>query len=93
LDKRPFPKTVLQKAQRLIRKDAVSRIADDVYYVKSEHPEKLRTSPFYMVKKKNEGGWSCSCKGYENRGVCSHSLAVLMVESQSYEKEMLQDSF
>ncbi|MFP3950682.1 MAG: SWIM zinc finger family protein [Candidatus Bathyarchaeia archaeon] len=46
-----------------------------------------------MVKKKSKGGWSCTCKGYENRGICSHSLAVLMVESQSYNDEMLQDRF
>jgi hypothetical protein len=81
LDKKPFPKIVLKKAERLIRKKSVSKIANGVYSVKSEHPEYLRTSPIYMVNKSSKGGWTCSCKGFERRGICSHSIAVMIIES------------
>lgn len=83
MERRPFPTSVLKKAERLIRNKSVSKISDGVYSVKSQHPERLRTYPMYMVSKSMKGSWTCSCKGFDKRGICSHSIAVMMTESKS----------
>jgi hypothetical protein len=83
MQRKPFPRTVLRKAQRLVQKKAVSKIAEGVYSVKSEHPDRLRVYPLYMVKRNDSGDWTCSCRGYEKRRICSHSLAVIITESKN----------
>jgi hypothetical protein len=83
MQRKPFPRTVLRKAQRLVQKKAVSKIAKGVYSVKSENPDRLRVYPLYMVKRNASGDWTCTCQGYEKRGICSHSLAVIITESKS----------
>jgi hypothetical protein len=46
-----FPEVVLRKARNLVKKGAVSRISETVYSVESQHPERLRIQPHYMVEK------------------------------------------
>ncbi|MFW6117664.1 MAG: SWIM zinc finger family protein [Thermoproteota archaeon] len=80
--KREFPNRVLKKAEELFRRGDVTQLSDTVYSVESQHPEALHIPPHYMVEKTEEG-WKCSCKGFENRGICSHIIAVIMMNSRS----------
>ncbi|MFW6110874.1 MAG: SWIM zinc finger family protein [Thermoproteota archaeon] len=84
--KREFPRTVLKKAEELFNSGEVTRLSDTVYSVESQHPEALHVPPHYMIEK-TEGRWKCSCKGFENRGICSHVIAVVMMESQRRSNE------
>jgi len=83
-----FPKVVLRKARNLVKEGAVSRISGTVYSVESQHPERLRTQPHYMVRKTADGEWVCSCEGFEKRGICSHAIAVMITEGQTAQDEL-----
>lgn len=83
-----FPKVVLRKARILVKKGAVSRISETVYSVESQHPERLRIQPHYMVEKTRNGRWVCSCEGFEKRGICSHAIAVMIIEGQMSQEEL-----
>lgn len=80
---RPFPRTVLEKASILVSRGYVSKISDNVYVVRSQHPKRIHTVPLYTVKKEASGKWTCSCEGYERRGICSHVIAVMIVEAKT----------
>lgn len=79
---KPFPPTVLIKAEDLVRSEAVTRLSDTTYSVESQHPEALHVQPHYMVQKRTDGIWKCSCKGFEKRKICSHVIAVMMTEAR-----------
>jgi len=83
-----FPKVVLRKALDLVKKGAVSRISETVYSVESQHPERLRIQPHYMVEKTRNGRWVCSCEGFEKRGICSHAIAVMITERQTSQEKL-----
>ncbi len=78
-----FPEAVLRKALNLVKKGAVSRISETVYSVESQHPQRLRTQPHYMVEKTAEGKWICSCEGFRKRGICSHAIAVMITAGET----------
>lgn len=77
-----FPETVLKKALDYVRYHGVSWISSNVYSVRSNHPKLLHTEPFYMVKKNSNGKWVCGCVGFEKRGICSHVIAIMIVEAR-----------
>ena len=75
-----FAFRVLEKAEELIRFREVHKISDDTYLAR-QHSDS-RTFNGYMIKKNSNGIWVCTCQGYKRRHICSHSIAVLMIESR-----------
>jgi len=80
---RPFPSQVLSKALKLVENRGVSKISDRVYSVRSKYwGRKYRGQPSYMVEKISSGKWSCTCPGFKKRGICAHTVAVMISESR-----------
>jgi len=73
----PFSSTLLEKAEGLIQTGKIVRIAEDVYYAKSVHDP----TRYSMVKKADDLTWTCVCRGFQRRKICSHAIAALMLES------------
>jgi len=63
---------MLEKAQRLLEKGRVEKINEGIYNVIGDHGT-------YTVAQDHEGRVTCSCPGFQKRGVCSHSAAVIML--------------
>jgi len=68
---------LLDKTLYLLRKHKVIKVAEGCYLVKSQ------TDPLfeeYLVRKNEQGSFTCTCKGFQRRGRCSHTLACFLKE-------------
>lgn len=74
----PFSTTLLEKAESLIRTKLIVKIAEGVYYAKSVH----NPTRYSMVEKVSHTTWTCMCRGFQGRKICSHAIAALMLESK-----------
>jgi len=63
---------MLEKAQRLLKGGRVERIGEGIYNVIGDHGT-------YTVAQDHTGRVTCSCPGFQRRGVCSHSAAIIML--------------
>ena len=63
---------MLDKAERLISRGRVERIGEGIYNVIGDHGT-------YTVAQDPKGRISCNCPGFKERGICSHSTAVVML--------------
>jgi len=92
MSRRPFPPTVLRKAQRIIENGDVHRIADGLYSVRSQsyrwtrrEPPKVRGLSYMVEKITSPEKWQCMCSGFKSRGICSHIIAVMLLEARKAE--------
>jgi len=72
---------MITKAYDLIRKKRVERLGDGLYNIIGEHGT-------YAVARKIDGTVTCTCPGFANKGRCSHSLAVLLLNDPSLLKSV-----
>jgi hypothetical protein len=72
---------MLTKAYTLMKKGRVEYIGDGVYNVVGDHGT-------YIVATRIDGTVNCSCLGFLGRKRCSHSLAVLMLNTPSLLKSV-----
>ena len=63
---------VVEKAERLLRTGRVESLGNNMYNVIGDHGT-------YNVVRAPDGRVSCTCPGFREKGICSHSTAVLMV--------------
>jgi hypothetical protein len=70
--------SLLDKTLFILRNSHVKRLSRDCYLVRAESDPIM---DHYIVRKV-KGVWRCSCRGYEKRGRCSHSLAVFLFEER-----------
>ena len=70
---------MLEKARRLLERGRVEKISEGIYNVIGDHGT-------YTVAQDPEGKVTCSCPGFQKRGVCSHSAAVIMLTKLSLSK-------
>ncbi len=63
---------MIRKAYELMVKKRIERVGDQFYNVVGEHGT-------YAVARQIDGTVSCSCPGFTNKGRCSHSLAVMIM--------------
>lgn len=71
---------VLEKAERMVMGE-VQRISKDTYLVKSHSSPCVSN---YLVKRNHNGIFTCSCKGFPRKKICSHTIAVMMFESRKH---------
>ncbi len=67
---------MIEKAYELIMKKRIERVGEEFYNVVGEHGT-------YTVARKIDGSVSCSCPGFRQKGKCSHSFAVLMLNDRA----------
>ncbi|RLI78145.1 hypothetical protein DRP04_10460 [Archaeoglobales archaeon] len=67
---------LLDKALQILRENHIKRLSSDCYIVKAKSDP---IAFYYLIRKKN-GTWKCSCRGFQIRGRCSHSLAIFLLE-------------
>jgi len=67
---------LLDKTLQIVKKNHIKKLSEDCYLVKAAHDPIV---DYYLVRKK-DGTWKCSCRGFQLRGRCSHSLAVFLLE-------------
>ncbi|RJS90885.1 SWIM zinc finger family protein [Candidatus Bathyarchaeota archaeon] len=67
---------LLAKTVQIVKKNHIKKISEDCYIVKATHDP---IASHYLVRKEN-GTWKCSCREFQFRGKCSHSLAVFLLE-------------
>jgi hypothetical protein len=67
---------MVDKAMRLIKAGRVERLTERRYNVIGDHGT-------YSVVKTKDGKVSCSCPGFQRRGRCSHSTAVMIMSNMS----------
>ncbi len=60
---------MLEKADRLLRANRIERLDSGHYNVIGDH------GTYTLVER--DGRVYCSCPGFQGKGVCSHSLAVM----------------
>lgn len=63
---------MLDKALRLVETGRVERLNHERFNVIGDHGT-------YFVIQTYNGKISCNCQGFQNRGRCSHSAAVLIL--------------
>lgn len=69
----PMPiEAMVEKAMRLVEAGRVERLDDVHFNVVGDHGT-------YSVAVSREGRVSCSCPGFQSRGKCSHSTAVVIL--------------
>jgi len=69
---------LLDKTLSLLRERKVMKVAEGCFLVKAE------TDPLfeeYLVRKE-ENGYTCTCKGFHLRKRCSHTLACFLLEER-----------
>lgn len=71
-----FHDRILEKARKLVRNGRVERLDGERFNVIGDHGT-------YNVVQTPNGGFSCSCPGYRDKGRCSHSTAVSIVTGKS----------
>ncbi len=63
---------MIEKAFRLLRTGRVERLDGGRFNVVGDHGT-------YFVVRAPDGKISCSCPGFQSRGQCSHSAAVMIM--------------
>ena len=63
---------MLEKADRIIKMSRVERIDANHYNVIGDHGT-------YTVVQTRDKRVYCNCPGFQGKGVCSHSLAVMKI--------------
>jgi len=63
---------MIEKAMRLVKAGRVERLAGGRFNVVGDHGT-------YFVVRAPDGKISCSCPGFQSRGQCSHSAAVMIM--------------
>jgi len=63
---------MLEKAKKLVRNNRVEPLDGGRYNVIGDHGT-------YNVVQGPDGRMACSCPGYRDKGLCSHSTAVEML--------------
>ena len=63
---------MIDKAMRLLKAGRVERLSNRQFNVIGDHGT-------YNVVRNHEGKTSCSCPGFQSRGRCSHSTAVIIL--------------
>jgi len=63
---------MIEKARRLLEKGRVEQVGEGVYNVVGDHGT-------YVVARSFDGTVSCSCPGFVKKRMCSHSLAVILL--------------
>ncbi len=74
---------LFRKAERLIEEGRVIRISPTLFYVLGDHGKYFVTVEEGVVK--------CLCPGFRRRGVCSHSIAVLLVLLRPDYRHLLEE--
>lgn len=69
---RRFHDRVLEKARKLVRNGRVERLDSERFNVIGDHGT-------YNVVQTPDGGFSCTCPGFRDKGKCSHCTAVSIV--------------
>ena len=64
-----FNERVFAKARKLVRNGRVERLDGERFNVIGDHGT-------YNVVRTPDGGFSCTCPGFRDKGRCSHSIAV-----------------
>lgn len=78
---RPFPSTVLAKALWLLKSNQVRQVSDNLFTI-PRHSDRTPSHPDPYLIRKISHTYLCTCRGYAKRGICSHSIAVLMFLSR-----------
>ena len=63
---------MIDKAMRLVKARRVERLDEGRFNVIGDHGT-------YFVVRTPDGKISCSCPGFQSRGQCSHSAAVMIM--------------
>lgn len=63
---------MIEKAKRLVKARRVERLDEGRFNVVGDHGT-------YIVVRTPDGKISCSCPGFQSRGQCSHSAAVMIM--------------
>ena len=71
-DYRRFHDRMMAKARKLVRNGRVERLDGERFNVIGDHGT-------YNVVRTPDGGFSCTCPGFRDKGKCSHSTAVSIV--------------
>jgi len=71
-DYRGFHDRMLAKAMKLVLNGRVERLDGERFNVIGDHGT-------YNVVQTPNGGFSCTCPGFRDKGKCSHSTAVSIV--------------
>jgi len=71
---------MVEKAQRLVRSGRVERISHDHFNVVGDHGT-------YAVVINPGGRLTCNCPGFQSKGRCSHTAAVVYM-TQLVERRM-----
>lgn len=72
---------MVEKAVRLVERGRIERISNDKYNVIGDHGT-------YTVSVSFDGRVSCTCPGFQSKGMCSHSAAVIILNDPSIYKAM-----
>lgn len=63
---------MIEKARKLLKDSRVEQIGDEVWNVIGDHGT-------YTVAMDHNGKIACSCPGFQSKGRCSHSAAVIIL--------------
>ena len=78
---RPFPSTVLAKALWLLKTNQIRQVSDNLFTI-PRHSDRTPSHPDPYLIRKISHTYLCTCRGYAKRGICSHSIGVLMFLSR-----------
>ena len=67
---------LVEKAQRMLRTGRVESMGGGRFNVIGDHGT-------YNVVQKPDGKVSCTCPGFREKRICSHSTAVLMINRKN----------
>lgn len=66
---------LMEKAKRLFRSGRVTQLDGDRFNVAGNHGT-------YLVQVLIDGRVTCNCTGFQNRKMCSHAIAVILMRKQ-----------
>ncbi len=71
----------MEKAVKLVEGRRIERISEERYNVIGDHGT-------YTVSVSLDGRVSCTCPGFQSKGMCSHSAAVILLNNPTIYKSM-----
>ena len=63
---------MIEKARKLLKDSRVEQIGDDTWNVIGDHGT-------YTVAMDHKGKIACNCPGFQSKGRCSHSAAIIIL--------------
>lgn len=75
------------KIRKILENGCIQKIDADTYAC---HPIAGYNSTTYRLSRLSEGGFNCTCQGYNKRGKCSHAdaLAIHLSYAQQFPREL-----